>query len=182
MPWRVSCLLLAGLLLSCATSPDSPDPGVLKLYVTADLGDFSVAENDTLFLLFWNERAYRDDGLWADVYNALEGELANRNIVTDTVEILSARDVEEEARIGLSHLPPAWYDSLTLSVDHLGYIILDGVRIPVSSALEERRTVVPYRFEIPENDTTEIVLTCHIDSSLERHGDEFKFTPILTVE
>ena len=169
-------------LLACATSPDSPDPGVLKLYVAADVSRLSPAGGDTFLLRFWNERAYRDDGMWADVFDSLAGAMANRNTGTDTVEVFSATATPPGTRIAFSHVPPASYDSLTLSVDHVGYIVLDGVRIPVTSAIEERRTVLPYRFHIDERDTVELMLTCYVDSSLERHGDELKFLPVMSVE
>lgn len=172
---------VCAFVLACATSPDSPDPGVLRLYVAAREPQLSEAGNDTFTLRFWNERAYREDGAWADVFDSLEGYFANRNILTDTVEILSAARTSPGRRIGCSHLPPAWYDSLTLSVDHMGYVIVAGTRIPVSSATEERRTVVPYRFRIEERDTLDLLLVCHADSSLVRHGDEFKFRPVISV-
>lgn len=175
-------LIGAGFMLACATSPESPDPGVLKLFVKGESEQFSSEQGDTLWLRFWNERAYRDDGMWADIFDALEGDLANRNIATDTVEVISAASIDPGARIGLSHLPPASYDSLALSIDHLGYFVQEGTTIPLSSALEERRTVVAHRFNIHEQDTLELVLICHVDSSLERHGDEFKFTPVFSVE
>ncbi len=174
------CMLLA--VIACATSPESPDPGVLRLHVAADATQLSPAGRDSFPLMFWNERAYRDDGMWAEVFDSLTGWHANHQIRTDTVEVLAAASFPPGVRIACSYLPPAWYDSLTMSVHHLGFIVLGGTRIPVTSAREERRCVLPHRFRLRERDTLDLRIVCHVESSLRRRGDELVFTPVLSVE
>jgi hypothetical protein len=166
-------------LLACATAPESPDPAELRVLISADPGQMEIAASDSLSLRFWNERLYRRDGYWTDVKDSLE---ARWHTQMDTVNVLH-RDNGEFAKkqIAETHIPPGDYVYFSFSMDALEDMVLQGVRVPVVMATEEHTVIVRDTFSVSEKENVTKVLYLQLDEALERHGDEYRLTPVFVV-
>jgi hypothetical protein len=180
-----SLVVLIPLWLSCSneydlTGVNSPEPGLLKVYIQADnaenytiiAGDtMRVGTGDSLALQIGAGRAYRGSD-----YAILYKELSDFRETSKTVNILQQQQNGFiENMIFETWLPPVRFDSLKI------YIIADFIRlgyyeIPIVTATDASSFMrFDSSFIIYENKTTEIHLQIKPFSSLVRVGDSYHF-------
>ena len=192
--WRLASfiiLLIIFLLQACNNDLDvigvnSPDPGVVRIYLTADETDnFIVIAGDTarvgestdsLSLTIGQGRAYRDTDFAVLFKTIDQGSIESYRELSRYINIIENKDGNyKEHLIFESFLPPAMYDSLKISLEtsllQIGYF-----RIPIEMPLETISLVkIDQKFKINESRTTEIYLRMKPFSSLRRVGDSFHF-------
>ena len=180
-----SVVVLIPLLLSCSneydlTGVNSPEPGLLKVYIQADdaenytviAGDtMRIGAGDSLALQIGAGRAYRGSD-----YAILYKKLSDFRETSKTVNVLQQQQYGFiENLIFETWLPPARFDSLKIYVT-ADFIRLGYYEIPIVTATNASSFMrFDSSFMIYEEKTTEIHLQIKPFSSLIRVGDSYHF-------
>ena len=165
---------------------ESPNPGIINIYLKVDPGTWSIGDSDT-FLVNLNKMAvYRSDDVWGRIYR-------NRNDYVDNSMTINLFEKDSLGnfptyQIGDSYLPPNDLVRLDFMLKPKNNeLIYNGVKYPVVSADSVGGEIfgnivrVYHDFEIKDSATTTIHLVLNMGNSLYRKFDEYIYAPEITV-
>ncbi len=201
----LSAIAFAGIMLcfGCSENYDlagvnSPDPGVLRIYIKSDdtdrdiyitgdsltvgEGPFSVIDGyiipDFMTLVIGQARAYSDTNhavIFKDLTEYRELDSWHNIIELDSV------GAYREFMIFESYLPPDVYDSLKIAIS-AEFISIGYYQIPIEMPPDAEYLAPFYEeFEILENGITEIHLVLKPFDSLVRVKNTYQFLRLVTV-
>jgi len=179
------------LFLSCnsdynLTGVNSPDPGIIRIYIKSDNTDDTIniagdtvsvgRDSDFFELSIGQGRAYRESN-YAILYKSIHQEsMDSYRELTKVLNIIERdRNTFNEFLIFESYLPPATIDSLRLSITS-SFLQIGFYQIPIEMP-EDMGPLVTFdqKFEIHEDRVTEIHLSIKPFQSLVRVGDSYHF-------
>jgi len=182
--WQI-VILTVFVIFSCTEDlSESPHPGVFKLGLINNPGTFDISEADTLLLQISQIRVYRSNGDFARIYQTLDSYLDRPQLIN----IFQMSDsIPERFQIGETYLPPEEFTEISLTINPVGEMILNGRSFPV--IMPDSVDGVPispvvrlsHAFRIVEHETTTVNLEFLTDQSLLRQRDAYVLKPTLRV-
>jgi len=185
-PCKLWAFFLTLLFFGCVEDlTQSPEPGVLRVFLTNKLGSFQIKQGDILNLYISRIRVYRANGDYADIYRRLDAYVPE----TDTVNIFAMEQGRPRTfLLGEAYLPPELFVEISLTVRPASEVYLEGQWVPVvmpdsiNGVRNSPLVRLDHEFRITEHDTTEIRLLFDTDASLFRQRDTYAFKPTLLVQ
>src|SRR5712692_5249774 len=124
-------IALSVLTFSCTQYPyDSPQPGVLEVYMKTSSQQIQSTPGNQFFLEFFlglqkEFRAIRADGVKFLILDDLH---AIRRENPRFINVLDSTAVDSSTLLGQTYVPPSSFVSLDFSVQPLRFVLLDGYR------------------------------------------------------
>jgi len=171
------------------TGIGSPEPGILRVYLTSDNQDNSIViidetinvneedGEDSLSILIGQSRAYHDSNLVV-VYKTLT-DYQEKDQEFNGIKLNGS--VYEKFLLYESYVPPIEYDSLLISISS-DYIAIGEYTMDVALP-DGESPLMMFRqdFSVDPGGITELTLTLKPLASLIRVGDKYKFFRDITV-
>lgn len=179
-PLRSLSLVIALLMLvnlSCKQDElGSPLPGIIEVRLKTISNDILFSPDNNFVLKVSSVEAIRSDGARVVIYEDLRAIKRTSNIYNT----LDPRARDSAIVMGQTYAPPASYRGINIQIEPASSVILDGYRIIDVERPEAFNATLQFRspFSVTELQTTGLVLTVDLDSTLQKKANSYLFQPI----
>lgn len=171
----LSLFLLAGL--GCNQDElGSPLPGIIEVHLRTKSNNINFSPDNNFILKVSSVEAIRSDGARVVIFEDLRAIKRTTNIYNT----LDPRARDSALIMGQTYVPPGSYRGVNLQIDPSESVILDGYRIIRVEKPEPFDATLQFRspFTVRELETTSIVLTVDLDSTLVKRANTYAFRPV----